>query len=87
MYSKQEVHNMDSMEKVSALLEKRAKIALGGEDGKQRQDGSLTARERIAAFLDEGSFIELDTFVSARNRETASDGVVTGYGTADGRLV
>ena len=90
MYSKQEVHNMDSMEKVSALLEKRAKIALGGGDDKQqkqRQGGALTARERIAAFLDEGSFIELDTFVSARNRETASDGVVTGYGTADGRLV
>ena len=61
---------------------------------KQHARGKLTARERIAVLLDEGSFIELDEF--ARHRATAfgmdrtrpyGDGVVTGYGTVDGRQV
>ena len=81
---------MSSMEKVSDLLAKKAEIALGG--GKEKQDqqhssGSMTARERIDALLDEGSFVEIGAFVSARNEETAADGVITGYGSIDSRLV
>ncbi|MGN6332591.1 MAG: acyl-CoA carboxylase subunit beta [Motilibacteraceae bacterium] len=61
---------------------------------KQHAKGKMTARERILALLDEGSFVELDEF--ARHRSTAfgletkrpdGDGVVTGYGTVDGRQV
>ncbi|WP_460864217.1 acyl-CoA carboxylase subunit beta [Rhodococcus aerolatus] len=61
---------------------------------KQHAKGKMTARERIDALLDEGSFIELDEL--ARHRSTAfgleknrpfGDGVVTGYGTVDGREV
>ncbi|MER6607441.1 acyl-CoA carboxylase subunit beta [Streptomyces sp. NPDC000927] len=61
---------------------------------KQHAKGKLTARERIGLLLDEGSFVELDEF--ARHRSTNfgieknrpyGDGVVTGYGTVDGRPV
>ncbi len=61
---------------------------------KQHAKGKLTARERIALLLDEGSFTELDEF--ARHRSTSfgmekrrpyGDGVVTGFGTIDGRSV
>ncbi|MEP6599545.1 MAG: acyl-CoA carboxylase subunit beta [Actinomycetota bacterium] len=61
---------------------------------KQHAKGKKTARERISVLLDEGSFIELDEF--ARHRSTTfgmehnrpfGDGVVTGYGTVDGRPV
>src|SRR4029453_19361972 len=61
---------------------------------KQHARGKKTARERIAMLLDEGSFTELDEF--ARHRSTAfgleanrpyGDGVVTGFGTIDGRQV
>ncbi|MEV7087482.1 acyl-CoA carboxylase subunit beta [Streptomyces sp. NPDC093085] len=61
---------------------------------KQHAKGKLTARERIGLLLDEGSFVELDEF--ARHRSTSfgiertrpyGDGVVTGYGTVDGRPV
>src|SRR6195952_4036603 len=61
---------------------------------KQHDKGKKTARERIEALLDEGSFIELDEF--ARHRSTnfgmdknrpLGDGVVTGYGTVDGRPI
>ena len=54
----------------------------------------MTARERIAALLDEGSFVELDRFVKHRctnfgqeKKELPGEGVTTGYGTIDGRLV
>ena len=61
---------------------------------KVHEKGKLTARERITALLDEGSFVELDAL--ARHRSTnfgleknrpLGDGVVTGYGTIDGRDV
>ena len=61
---------------------------------KQHAKGKLTARERVDLLLDEGSFTELDEF--ARHRSTNfgleknrpyGDGVVTGYGTVDGRPV
>ncbi len=61
---------------------------------KQHARGKKTARERIDALLDEGSFIELDEFARHRSRNFGleanrpfGDGVVTGYGTVDGRPV
>ncbi len=61
---------------------------------KQHARGKRTARERIAALLDEGSFVELDELARHRSRNFGlererpyGDGVVTGYGTVDGRQV
>ena len=61
---------------------------------KQHDKGKYTARERIQMLLDEGSFEEFDMFVTHRcydfgmdRKHTFGDGVVTGYGTIDGRLV
>src|SRR5574344_807129 len=71
-------------------------LAAGGEKrvAKQHEAGKMTARERIAALLDEGSFVELDRFVRHRctnfgqeKKELPGEGVTTGYGTVDGRLV
>ena len=68
----------------------------GGEDrmDAQRAKGKLTARERIEALLDRGSFHELDMFVTHRStdfgmdeRKYLADSVVTGWGNVDGRLV
>ncbi len=85
------------MSKLNELLEISKKIELGG--GKERierhhNSGKLTARERINLLFDEGSFIEIDKFVKHRSTnfgmekvDAAADGVVTGYGTVDGRLV
>ena len=84
-------------DKVKELLELRAKARLGGGEKrieKQHSQGKMTARERIQALLDEGSFEEMDMFVTHRcanfgmdKEHYLSDGVVTGYGTIDGRLV
>jgi acetyl-CoA carboxylase carboxyltransferase component len=84
-------------EKISELLELRAKARLGGGEQrieKQHQQGKFSARERILMFLDEGSFEEFDMFVSHRcsnfgidKEKPLTDGVVTGYGTVEGRLV
>lgn len=88
---------MNSQEKVKQLIELREKARLGGglqkiED--QHSKGRLTARERINILLDEGSFEEYDMFVTHRtedfgmgNKKFLSDGVVTGHGTIDGRVV
>nr|WP_328741752.1 acyl-CoA carboxylase subunit beta [Flavimobilis rhizosphaerae] len=61
---------------------------------KQHPRGKKTARERIEALLDEGSFVELDAFATHRStnfgldkRKIAGDGVVVGHGTIDGRQV
>src|SRR5210317_68838 len=82
---------------VNQLAEKRAAAALGG--GRERIDkqhgrGKLTARERVELLLDEGSFEEWDTFVEHRctdfgmeDNKVLGDGVVTGYGTVNGRMV
>ncbi len=74
-----------------------AKAALAGGQSridKQHEAGKLTARERIEALLDEGSFVELDKFVTHRcadfgmqEQKILGDGVVTGHGTVDGRPV
>lgn len=79
------------------MVDRRASAKLGG--GQKRIDaqhakGKLTARERLAKLLDPGSFEEFDMFVQHRCTDfgmdashTDGDGVVTGYGTIDGRLV
>ncbi len=61
---------------------------------RQHKAGKLTARERVHVLLDEGSFVETDKFVvhqctdfGMEKRKIPGDGVVTGYGTIDGRLV
>jgi len=80
------------------FLEQRREIILqGGGDERiadQHKKGKLTARERLAQFLDEGSFVEVGTFVqdglldaSTLDIPLPGEGVVTGYGTVDGRLV
>ncbi len=88
---------MSFEKKIEELLEKREKAKLGGGLKRieaQHQKGKLTARERIDLLLDEGSFEEFDMFVTHRCNEFGleeqkyySDGVVTGFGTIDGRLV
>ncbi|SNS03685.1 acyl-CoA carboxylase subunit beta [Antarctobacter heliothermus] len=79
------------------LQDRRENARLGG--GQKRIDsqhakGKLTARERIELLLDEGSFEEYDTFVAHRctdfgmeNNRPYGDGVVTGWGTINGRMV
>jgi len=84
-------------EKIERLRELRKQAMLGGGPERieaQHAKGKLTARERIEALLDPGSFVELDAFVVHRcyefgleKRRYLGDGVVTGYGTIDGRLV
>jgi len=84
-------------DKIKELLELRDKARKGGGEKRiesQHKKGKLTARERIDILLDEGSFEEFDMFVSHRcidfgldKEQYLSDGVVTGYGTIDGRLV
>ena len=88
---------MSTQERIEKMLKKaEVIIAAGGEKrvAKQHADGKMTARERIAALLDEGSFVELDRFVRHRcttfgqeKKELPGEGVTTGYGTVDGRLV
>ncbi|MDO4581061.1 MAG: carboxyl transferase domain-containing protein [Bacillota bacterium] len=88
---------MSKEAKLEKLAAKREEVMLGGGEKKiekQHQQGKMTARERIDALLDEGSFVELDQFVIHRGTEFGMDktgapgeGVVTGYGTMDGRLV
>jgi acetyl-CoA carboxylase carboxyltransferase component len=84
-------------EKLEKLLQEKAKILLGGGEKaieKQHAQGKKTARERLNAFFDDGSFVELDVFITHRSnnfgmekKKYFGDGVVTGYGTVDGRLV
>lgn len=88
---------MSTQARIEKMIKKSEKImAAGGEKrvAKQHESGKLTARERIALLLDEGSFVELDRFVQHRctnfgmeKKELPGEGVTTGYGTVDGRLV
>ena len=87
----------NQLEKIKELIELRAQARLGGGEKaieKQHAKGKYTARERIAQLLDEGSFEEMDLFVQHRctnfgqdKKHFLGDGVVTGYGTIEGRLV
>ena len=84
-------------DKIKELVERRTAARLGGGQKRidaQHQKGKLTARERLALLLDEGSFEEFDMFVQHRctnfgmdKSKYDGDGVVTGMGTIDGRLV
>ena len=87
-----------SIEKKIEDVKKRARLAElgGGEERikKRHKDGNLTARERIILLLDDGSFQEMDKFVvhhsydfDMEKKRIPGDGVVTGYGTIDGRKV
>ncbi len=85
------------MSKLDDLQTRRAVIEQGGGKDKiekQHQSGKKTARERLALLFDEGSFVEIDAFVTHRCTEfgmadtkAPGEGVVTGYGTVEGRLV
>src|SRR5687768_8444739 len=87
----------DKTELIAKLDALNAKALEGG--GKERIDkqhaaGKLTARERVDLLLDPGSFVEIDRFVTHRcadfnmqEQKVLGDGVVTGYGTVDGRRV
>ena len=89
--------DMGHMAKSERLEEiRRTAVAGGGEERiqQQRAKGKLTARERVDLLVDEGSFMELDAFVMARPTELVpddervmGDGVVTGFGRIDGRVV
>jgi acetyl-CoA carboxylase carboxyltransferase component len=94
----EEPHDVSTnAERIARLEQLRAEALEGGGPARvERQHawGKLTARERLDLLLDPGSFVELDAFVT--NRATVSgldqprflgDGVVTGHGTIDGRLV
>ncbi len=84
-------------EKIDLMHAKKQVIRQGGGQKRidaQHSKGKLTARERIEMFFDEGTFIELDMFVKHRctnfgqeKKDLPGEGVVTGYGTVDGRLV
>src|ERR671910_3584749 len=84
----------DMLERLAA---RRAQARAGGGEARiaaQHARGKLTARERIDVFLDEGSFEEFDMYVEHRStdfgmerQKIAGDGVVTGWGTVNGRPV
>src|SRR5210317_1796181 len=84
-------------EKIKKLIDLREEAKLGGGIKRiesQHRKGKFTARERIELLLDEGSFEEFDMFVTHRctnfgleKTKFLGDGVVTGHGTIDGRVV
>ncbi len=88
---------MSQIDKIENLKSLKSSIALGGGQDKiekRHNDGKLTARERIDLLFDENSFVEVDAFIESRcfdfgmqKKKLAGDGVVTGYGTVDGRKV
>ncbi|MFW5830730.1 MAG: acyl-CoA carboxylase subunit beta [Prolixibacteraceae bacterium] len=88
---------MNTQDKIKKLIELRAEADLGGGIKRieaQHRKGKFTARERIDMLLDEGSFEEFDMFVTHRctnfgmeKNKFLGDGVVTGHGTIDGRVV
>ena len=84
-------------EAIKNLEQRREKVLQGGGQAKidkQHKSGKLTARERIDILLDKGTFVEIDGMMESRiddfdldKRRVPGDGVVTGYGEVDGRLV
>lgn len=88
---------MNNQDKIEKLINLRVEAKLGGGEKRieaQHAKGKMTARERITLFLDEGSFEEYDMFVTHRcdnfgidKTKFLGDGVVTGQGTVDGRIV
>src|SRR6267378_4351696 len=88
---------MSMREKLELLQQKRSESEQGGGSDRiatQHQKGKMTARERLDVLLDPGSFVELDRFVTHRatdfglaDQKVLGDGVVTGWGRVEGRLV
>jgi propionyl-CoA carboxylase beta subunit len=88
---------MSMREKLELLQQKRAESEQGGGAERiatQHQKGKMTARERLDVLLDPGSLVELDRFVTHRatdfglaDQKILGDGVVTGWGRIDGRIV
>src|SRR5690242_7535152 len=88
---------MSTRDKLEQLEKRRAESEQGGGADRlkaQHAKGKLSARERLDTLLDEGSFVELDRFVTHRSTDFGldkqlfyGDGVVTGHGQIDGRLV
>ena len=84
-------------EKIALMHAKKEHIQLGGGQkriDKQHEKGKMTARERIEKLFDENTFVELDMFMKHRctnfgqdKKDLPGEGVITGYGTIDGRLV
>ncbi len=82
---------------IQHLLDKREEAKMGGGEKRiesQHKKGKFTARERIDMLLDEGSFEEFDMFVTHHSTDFGlekqkffTDGVITGHGTIDGRVV
>ena len=87
----------NNQQKFDELKQKREEAQKGGGEDriqKQHDKGKLTARERIHFLMDEGSFEEIDAFKKHRStdfgldkQQFLGDGVVTGYGTVNGRLI
>ncbi len=88
---------MATMDKINDLNARKQRVALGGGEDrikKQHESGKKTARERIHMLMDPDSFVEMDAYVETRSiefgmqqKKVPGDGVVTGYGTVNGRLV
>ena len=88
---------MDKKSSLTELTEKTKSVLLGGgtaQIDRQHKLKKLTARERIDLILDQASFVELDKYIERsqatpgfESKTTAGEGVITGYGTIDGRPV
>ncbi len=97
MKGKNDQDTVRNTRKFDELKEKNREALSGGGDARvkaQHDKGKLTARERVEVLMDEGSFQELGKFVTHRSSDFGlekekylGDGVVTGYGTIEGRLV
>lgn len=82
---------------IEELLEKRELAKMGGgteRQNKQREKGKMTARERLDILFDQGTFVEVDNLIESRTEDfqmkekrVPGDGVITGYGEIEGRLV
>lgn len=97
VFRKERIAAMNWDEAIRELDQRREKAKMGGGQAKidkQHKSGKLTARERIDILLDKGTFVEIDGMIESRiddfdldKKRVPGDGVVTGYGEIDGRLV
>jgi propionyl-CoA carboxylase beta chain len=86
---------MDMFDKIDIMEERREKVMQGGGQDRidaQHAKGKLTARERIELLVDEASFVEISPFIENRGLafgagEAPGEGVVTGYGKVNGRMI
>ncbi len=93
------MHASDELnaKRINALRNKKQEIALGGGADKlekQKEQGKMTVRERLEYFFDKDTFVEVGAFIELRNehfglgkKKISGDGVVTGFGKVNGRLV